>query len=101
MRRSATWIEYGSVNVVRGVTRCSDNAPAIVTTLNTDPGSKKSLTAWLRWKRAAAVGNLFASYDGASAIASTAPVFGSSTIAVALFAPHFATVARKTWSAFA
>src|SRR5438309_8833696 len=57
MRRSATWIEYGSVNRVRGVTRCSDKAPAIVTTLKTDPGSKKSLTAWLRWNFAATVGN--------------------------------------------
>jgi len=44
--RSATWIEYGSVKAVRGVTTCSDRAPPIVTTLNTEPGSKTSPTAW-------------------------------------------------------
>ena len=61
MRRSATWIEYGSVNFVCGVTRCSDSAPAIVTTLNTDPGSNTSVTAWLRWSPfASAFGKLFA-----------------------------------------
>ena len=43
--RSATWIEYGSVNRVFGVTRPSESAPAIVTTLKTEPGSKTSVTA--------------------------------------------------------
>jgi hypothetical protein len=37
--RSATRSEYGSVNAVRGVTRCDDSAPATVTTLNVEPGS--------------------------------------------------------------
>ena len=44
--RSATWIEYGSVNVVCGVTRCSASAPPIVTTLKTEPGSYTSEMAW-------------------------------------------------------
>ena len=61
MRRSATWIEYGSVNFVRGVTSPSESAPAIVTTLKTEPGSNASLTAWFRCTRAATLGNLFAS----------------------------------------
>ena len=43
--RSATWIEYGSVNFVCGVTRCSESAAPIVTTLNTEPGSYTSVTA--------------------------------------------------------
>ena len=45
MTRSATRIEYGSMNDVCGVTRCSESAPAIVTILNTDPGSNASATA--------------------------------------------------------
>ena len=52
-------------------------------------------------QRAAPSGTCSRRSAGASAIASTAPVFGSSTIAVALFAPHFATVWRSTCSAFA
>ena len=44
---------------------------------------------------------MFASYPGSIAIASTPPVCGSSTIAVASFAPHLATVERSTCSAFA
>ena len=39
MTRSATRIEYGSVNFVSGVTSPSESAPAIVTTLNIEPGS--------------------------------------------------------------
>ena len=89
------------MNFVAGVTRCSESAPAIVTTLNTEPGSKASLTARLRCRVGLTEGDLLASYDGASAIASTAPVFGSSTIAVALFARHCETVWRSTCSAFA
>ena len=46
MTRSATRIEYGSVNAVFGVTRPSESAPAIVTTLNTEPGSNTSVMAW-------------------------------------------------------
>src|SRR5437763_7007495 len=37
MIRSATGIEYGSLNVVAGVTRWLESAPAIVTSLNVDP----------------------------------------------------------------
>ena len=99
MRRSATWIEYGSVNFVCGVTSCSESAAPIVTTLNTEPGSKTSDTAVFCCSPR--VADLFASDDGACAIARIAPVFGSSTIAVACFAPHRATVARSTCSAFA
>ena len=36
---SATGIEYGSVNELVGVTRCSESAAATVTSLNVDPGS--------------------------------------------------------------
>jgi hypothetical protein len=61
IRRSATWIEYGSVNRVRGVTSPSDSAPATVTILKTDPGSNASLTAWFFCRRAGALGYLFAS----------------------------------------
>ena len=59
--RSATRIEYGSVNLVCGETSPSESAPATVTTLNTDPGSKKSVTAWLRWNATATEPDLFAS----------------------------------------
>src|SRR5581483_10172528 len=44
--RSATRIEYGSRNDVFGVTRRSASAPPTVTTLNTEPGSYTSETAW-------------------------------------------------------
>ena len=37
--RSATWISYGSVNRVVGVTSPSDRAPATVTSLKVEPGS--------------------------------------------------------------
>ena len=98
MRRSATWIEYASVNSVRGVIRCCDSAPAIVTTLNTEPGSKTSVTAWFVCSPVDA--DAFASRVGASAIARMAPVFGSSTMAVACFALHCTIVWRRTCSAF-
>ena len=39
MIRSATWIEYGSVNGVDGLTRPSDRTPVTVTSLKVDPGS--------------------------------------------------------------
>ena len=48
MTRSATWIEYGSVNVVRGVTMRSERTPATVTSLNVEPGSYTSVTARFR-----------------------------------------------------
>src|SRR5438067_489507 len=101
MTRSATWIEYGSVNVVEGETSRSDSAAATVTTLNVDPGSYVSVTARLRWRSSGAIGKRFASYPGWTAIARIAPVRGSRTIAVALFAPHLCTVWRRTSSAFA
>ena len=44
---------------------------------------------------------MFASNPGAIAIARTAPVVGSSTIAVALFACQRSTVSRSTACAFA
>ena len=37
--RSATWIEYGRVNYVSGVTMRSDSTPATVTSLKSEPGS--------------------------------------------------------------
>ena len=46
--RSATWIEYGSLNLVDGVTIPCESAPAIVTSLNVEPGSYVSVTARLR-----------------------------------------------------
>ena len=39
MIRSATWIEYGRMKLVDGVTRCSERAPATVTSLKVEPGS--------------------------------------------------------------
>ena len=39
MTRSATWIEYGSVNFVSGVTRPSERTPVTVTSLKVEPGS--------------------------------------------------------------
>ena len=101
MTRSATWIEYGSVNAVDGDTRRSDNAAATVTSLNVDPGSYVSVTARFRCMSSGTAGERFASYPGCTAIARIAPVRGSSTIAVALLAAHFRTVCRKTSSAFA
>ena len=48
MMRSATWIEYGSVNVVSGVTSPSESAPVTVTSLKVEPGSYVSVTARFR-----------------------------------------------------
>ena len=45
MTRSATRIEYGSVNVVAGRTIPSERAPATVTSLKVEPGSYVSTTA--------------------------------------------------------
>ena len=44
--RSATCREPGTRNAVFGVMSCCESAPPIVTTLNTEPGSKTSVTAW-------------------------------------------------------
>ncbi len=44
--RSATWSEPGTWNAVFGVMSCCESAAPIVTTLNTEPGSKTSFTAW-------------------------------------------------------
>ena len=46
MHLSATWMHGGSLNVDRGVTSPSVSAPATVTSLNTEPGSNTSVTAW-------------------------------------------------------
>ena len=46
--RSATGIEYGSMNLVSGETMPVESAPAIVTSLNVEPGSNVSVTARLR-----------------------------------------------------
>src|SRR5260221_7377600 len=45
MTLSATWIEYGSVNGVLGVTTCSESAPATVTSLKVEAGSEGAVTA--------------------------------------------------------
>src|SRR5919199_5499087 len=101
MTRSATWIEYGNVNRVVGDTSRSDSAAPTVISLNVEPGSYGSVTARFRCKSRGAEGNALASNPGCTAIARIAPVRGSSTIAVALLAPHFRTVSRRTASAFA
>ena len=46
--RSETGIEYGSVNLVCGVTSPDERAPVIVTSLNVEPGSNVSVTARFR-----------------------------------------------------
>src|SRR6476469_3959089 len=61
MTRSATWIEYGSRNLVDGVTIPCDSAPAIVTSLNVDPGSYVSVTALFRCVEYGTLCALFAS----------------------------------------
>ena len=73
----------------------SDSAPAIVTTLNTEPGSKTSVTARLR--RAGRRRRRTCSRRSPAPRPSrgSPPVFGSSTIAVALFARHCATVCAQ------
>src|SRR5919204_6474655 len=63
--RSDTWIEYGSVNVVEGVTKRSDSAPATVTSLKVDPGSYVSVTTRLRWSGRHTSEYRFASKPGA------------------------------------
>ncbi len=60
---------------------------ATVTSLNVEPGSYVSVTARLRRRSAFVSGKRLALKPGATAIASTAPVYGSMTIAVADFAP--------------
>ena len=42
--RSATWIEYGSLNLVDGLTIPEDRAAAMVTSLKVEPGSNVSVT---------------------------------------------------------
>ena len=61
MIRSETWIEYGSVKAVCGVTRPSDSAALTVTTLKVEPGSYVSVTARLRWRSLGTIGKRFAS----------------------------------------
>ena len=46
MHLSATWMHGARVNLELGVTSPSVSAPATVTSLKTDPGSKTSVTAW-------------------------------------------------------
>src|SRR5581483_3840799 len=99
--RSATRIEYGSVNFVEGVTRPSERAPVTVTSLKVEPGSYVSVTERFRCRASGTAFERLASYPGAWAIASTAPVFGSSTIATPYLAPQCETVSRRTCSAFA
>ena len=99
--RSATRIEYGSLNFVCGVTIPIDSAAEIVTSLNVEPGSKVSVTLRFRCSGCETSGVSFASYPGACAIASTAPVLGSRTIALASFARQSFTVWRSTCSACA
>ncbi len=101
MIRSATRIDDGSVNAVDGLTIPSESAAATVTTLNVEPGSYVSVTTRLRRLAADVVPNRFASYPGATAIASTAPVRGSSTTALPPFAFQSLTVSRSTVSALA
>ena len=81
--RSATVISYGTSSVVPGSTSFSSSAPETVKALNVEPGSK---LAWMaRFWRAysGAPSTLFASTRGQFASASTWPVRGSSTTAVA------------------
>ena len=82
--RSATWIEYGSVNFVVGVTSPLRERAGDRDELERRAGlvgvGDGAVALQSRTGRSAA---LFASKPGACAIASTAPVRGSSTIAVA------------------
>ena len=61
MTRSATWIEYGSVNVVPGCTMPSESAPATVTSLKVEPGSYVSTTARFAWSATGTLAKRFAS----------------------------------------
>src|SRR5205809_4639966 len=101
MTRSATCSEYGNVKRVDGETSRSERAPATVISLKVEPGSYVSVTVRLRWRSLGTLGKRFASYPGWTAIARIAPVRGSRTIALALFALHLRTVSRRTSSAFA
>ena len=101
MTRSATWIDGGSVKAVRGETSPSESAAEIVTSLKVEPGSYMSVIARLRRRSAETLPKRFASKPGATAIASTAPVRGSRTIADAAFACQRCTVSASTASAFA
>ena len=73
----------------------------MVTILKVDPGSYMSVAARFRRTSAGAEPNLLASNVGAFAIASTAPVCVSMTIAVAPFAPQLRTVLTRISSAAA
>ena len=79
----------------------SESAAAIVTSLKVEPGSYMSVIARLRRRSAETLPKRFASKPGATAIARTAPVRGSRTIADAAFACQRCTVSASTASAFA
>ena len=81
--RSATRIVGPIVNFVRGVTSLSSIAPATVNALKVEPGSYVKPTArfWRAYSGASSM--LFASMRGQLAIASTSPLRGSITTAVA------------------
>ena len=88
MTRSATRMVGASRNFELGATSFSARAAATVTSLKVEPGSYVSVIARLRTRAARAVPNLFASKEGAFAMARIAPVRGSRTTAVAPFAFH-------------
>ena len=85
-----------------GVTRPSESAPVTVTSLNVEPGSYVSVTARLRCS-VGRDGRTRCSRRSRAPAPSRAPrrCVGSSTTAVAAFAPQCATVWRSTASAFA
>jgi len=59
--RSATWISYGSLNFVDGVTSPVSSAPEIVTILKVEPGSYVSVTTRFRCRSCGTSGYLLAS----------------------------------------
>ena len=81
--RSATWIVGPIVNCVRGVTMRSSIAPATVNALKVEPGSYVNPTARFTRAYSGASPILLASTRGQFAIASTSPLRGSITTAVA------------------
>ena len=100
--RSATWSEPGTRISVFGVMSCCESAPPIVTTLNTEPGSKTSFTAWSTVRpRLVAAGSRSRCSPAPAPSRGSRPVCGSRTIAVAFFACHSLTVCSSTCSAFA
>jgi hypothetical protein len=73
------------VKRVSGRTTFSDSAPATVKDLKVEPGSYVNPIARLILAHPGASSTLLASMRGQFAIASTSPVWGSMTIAVAPF----------------